>query len=213
MRRWAFVLWVWVAAATAEAAETEAPAVSEARSLMAAVKYKEAAKVLALALAKGETDAETTQRLFELSGIVAGTLNRPEQARDFFLRLLSVNPEARLTKRYPPRVMTPFFEAKASAEKNLGLGFNVMPARVKEGRVTHLMVELQRDPLAMARTVRLYWRDGADEWQGLERPASLGVLAFEVSGTEVQWHAVLVGENGVALVTLASRDMPLIARP
>ena len=109
MRGWAFVLWVWVAAATAFAAEGDAPAVAQARTLMASVKYKEAAKVLAAALAKGQTDVETTRQLFELSGIVAGTLNRQEQAHGFFLRLLSVAPEANLTKRFPPRVMTPFF--------------------------------------------------------------------------------------------------------
>lgn len=211
MRRAVFVLWAWGAVAVAHAGENSA--VGEARTLISQVKYKDAAKALEATLAKGGTDAETTRQLFELSGVVAGSLGRAEQARYFFLRLLSVDPEATLKKRYPPRVMTPFFEAKAWVEKNEPLSFNVVPSRVKDGQVTHLIVELRKDPLAMARAVRLYWREGEDgEWQGLERPAALGLLAFEVSGTDIEWHAVLAGENGVELVTLARREMPLHAR-
>ena len=192
----------------------EGASVEGARALIAQVKYKDAAKVLEAALAKGGTEAETTHQLFELSGVVAGSLGRAEQARYFFLRLLSLDPEATLKKRYPPRVMTPFFEAKAWVEKNDPLSFNVVQARIKDGKVTHLIVELKKDPLAMARTVRIFWREGEDgEWQGLERPAALGLLAFDVSGVELEWHAVLAGENGIELVTLARRDMPLHARP
>lgn len=190
----------------------DASAVAQARAYIAAVKYKDAAKTLEAALAQGNTDAATTRQLYELSGVVAGSLGKQEQARYFFLRLLSVDPEATLPKRYPPRVTTPFFEAKGWVAKNDPLRFNVVPPRIKDGRVTHLIVELKADPLALARTVRVYWRDGDEgEWQGLERPASLGTLAFDASGTNIEWHAALVGDKGIELVTLARRDMPLHA--
>src|SRR6185436_6802159 len=149
----------WVPCALLVMASADAD-VAKGRELLSQLKYAEAAKALEAAKAQGGTDLETTLELYELYGVVQGTLKQPDKARAAFTVLLSLDPTRTLKGSWPPRVKTPFFEAKSQVEST---GPFTLTAQAEQDgkRVTSITVKVGNDPLKLALKERLHWRSGS----------------------------------------------------
>src|SRR5438034_203124 len=90
------------------------PQLEKAEQLVSSVRYADAARALAAAWVEPGNSRAEVLRILELQGIAAGTLSHPAEAQQFFRRLLSLDPEHKLPSGLPPRVKTPFFEAKGA---------------------------------------------------------------------------------------------------
>src|SRR5690349_8899069 len=104
---------VWLFAfALSVTAATPNPQLAIAEDHLAQVRYAEAEKALVLARAIPNNPRVTLLRILELQGIVAATLGNAPKAKTFFQAMLSLDPERKLPEGLPPRVRTPFYEAK-----------------------------------------------------------------------------------------------------
>ncbi len=93
--------------------QTPNPELPRARQSLEELRYAEASTALEAARARPGNDRGTLLQILELQGVVAATLRQQDKARTAFQTLLSLAPAHQLVGDYSPRVMTPFFEARA----------------------------------------------------------------------------------------------------
>jgi hypothetical protein len=123
------------------------------------LRYADAARALEEARAQPGNDRDALLEILEMQGVVAGMLQQPAKARAAFQTLLVLAPDHRLTGDYAPRVVTPFFEAKAWVNDQ-DAAVHLEAATGSEG-ARPLAVQVNKDLLGLGRTVRFYLREGA----------------------------------------------------
>lgn len=197
-----FLLITAVAAANAD--------LEKATKLVADLQYPEARSALESAIKRSGNDRDTLLRIYELQGIVYATLNDPTKAGKAFAALMVLEPERKLAGDYPPRVMTPFYEARGRASELGKLDAKALPAAIGNGRVGQLAVEVSTDPLKMVKKVRFHVK--ADQGPWVETPAELvgKIASISVDGARVEWWADVVGDREAVLVNLGTEAQPKV---
>ncbi|UJR84772.1 hypothetical protein [Sandaracinus amylolyticus] len=126
------------------------------------------------ALQAGGHAPDRLVRIYMLLGVSAAALGDAEGARDFFQRMLAVDPEAQLDDTVPPRLRAPYLEARGIVSaRPEQLGVEVGIARAQSAVRVALI-----DPFQMARTVRVHGRiEGQVQFTDVEAEAQSEVLA------------------------------------
>jgi hypothetical protein len=181
------------------------PNLEKARGLVSDVRYGEAAKALSAAeAATGNSRADLIE-LYELQGIVYGTLNKADLARAAFAKLFALDPEHKLKGKLTPRVTTPFYEAKGKAQESGALELK-HGAALANDRVEGLGFTLT-DPQHMAKKLKLHVSEDGKPWRDVEQSAAAQVMV-PVSGRQVYWYAVLLGDHDAELATVFTAGAP-----
>ncbi|MGV3619889.1 MAG: hypothetical protein ACO1OB_03675 [Archangium sp.] len=141
----------------------------------------------------------TVLELHLLRGIAFGTLGKDAKTRDAFRKLLMLDPTAKLPLDLPPRVQTPFFEAREWCANN-GPLTAVPSAEVADGEVKALVLTVQKDVLRLAKSARFVVGE-----KTVEVPLVQGVAKTPVSGATVSWSAEVLGDRKAVLLAVASR--------
>jgi hypothetical protein len=173
------------------------PKIAEARKLFEDLDFERAAKALAAAENADGNDRAQVLEILELQGIVYGTMNKDAKARDAFRELLALNPDYKLGGDHPPRVRTPFYEAKGWVVENAPL--QLEPTATAAATVTELSVQLKRDVLRLAKGVRFMVTGGT--------PSDIvpfvdGAARLPVDAAQVEWRAELIGPKESVLLAL-----------
>jgi hypothetical protein len=184
------------------------PDLDKAAKLVADLQYAEAQNALEAALRRPGNDRETMVRIYELQGVVFGTLNQAAKATKAFALLLTLDPDHKLTGDNPPRVMTPFYEARGRASEQGKLDAKPLPAAVEAGRVAQVAIEVTSDPLKMVKKVRFHLKTEDKPWA--EQSADLAGKTASVStdGAQVSWWAELIGERDAVLLGVGTHGAP-----
>ncbi len=188
-----------------EAANPELP---RARQLLDELRYADAAQALLQARAQPGNDRDTLLQILALQGVVAAMLQQPAQAREAFQTLLVLAPEYELKGDYAPRVMTPFFEAKAWVGDQGTLRVEAAPATQTEASIERVAVRVASDPLNLSRAVRFHTRADGEPWSQQESLLLAGDASVQVQGGRVQWWAELLGEHQAVLAMVGSAEAP-----
>jgi hypothetical protein len=189
--------------------EAPNPDLPRARVLIDALRYPEASRALEAARARPGNDRDTLLQILELQGLVAAMLNQPAKARTAFQTLLVLSPEHRLEGEYAPRVMTPFFEAKAWVADNSALVWEASPMTDETPTPAQLLVRVTADPLKLVQTVRFHMRAPGTAWIQQEYPLAQDRAVVDVHVARVQWWAELLDERQAVLGLVGSADAPL----
>jgi hypothetical protein len=203
MRR-TLALAVLISATVASAAN---PPLEEARAHLDKLEYPEASRALELALEISDNDRETLLAIYELKGVIAGTLKQPQEASDAFRAMLSIDPSRKLQAKYPPRVTTPFFEAKSWVAEHGSISLTREPPLDRDGRIARIAVSLT-DPLHLATAVRFTWLAGGKRHTDVVVVKGPGA-AIDVDGAQLQWTASLLALRDGVLKELGSDAQPL----
>ena len=194
------------------AAAGSVPKVEEARKLIDDLELEAALKALDAADKLEGNDRATVLEILTLQGIAFGTLGKDAKTRDSFRKLLLLDPEAKLPGDLPPRVRTPFFEAKEWASTN-GPVVATPSAELGEGLVRAVKVTMERDVLRLARTARFHLKiDGAD--QRVEVPFVSGKAVapiqarVDASKSSLTWWAEILSERRGVLLEVGSAKAP-----
>lgn len=182
------------------------PKLEEARRLVEDLDLEKAAKVLDAAERVEGNSRQDVLDILALQGIAYGTLGKNAKAHDAFRELLLLEPGYKLPADQPPRVRTPFFEAKDWAQDNGP--FNATPsAEVKSGEVRAVVVTMSKDLLRLARAVRFHLRvDGAER---SEEVALVGSRAEAKAGSpHVAWWYEVLGTHQRVLLEGGSATAP-----
>ncbi len=188
------------------------PDLERAERLIGDLEYPDAAKALDAAWKRRGNGRATVLRILELQGVVLGAMNQGPKAKKAFELLLTIAPGHKLSGEHSPRVMTPFYEAKAAVAER-GTLVAEPSALLSNGRVKSLRVELKSDPLRLVKAVRFHVRaDGASAVQ-VDAPLEAGTAHLTTDAERVEWWAELVGEQEMVLQQLGSESSPRIDGP
>jgi hypothetical protein len=182
------------------------PHLTAAEDHVAQVRYSEAEKSLGIARAQPKNPRETLLRILELQGIVAATLNQAPKARGYFQHMLSLDPERKLPEGLPPRVRTPFYEAKGMVSEATPMVFTATPESTPEGLV--LQAKLSADPMTLARKVRFHLKPQNGSWAVTDKPLTAGAASLTAGPGRFEWWAELLGEQDATLFTAGSEGKP-----
>ena len=186
------LLAAWVAITAAPNAELD-----RATRQVDDLQYSEAQKSLEAAWKKSGNDRQTTLRILELQGVVAATLNDGARAAKLFAMMLSLEPERKLTGDHPPRVMTPYYEARGRVAEMGRLS-------LERGEGVTATV---RDALKLAKKVRFHLRrDGV--WSVVTSDIVNGVASAPVQAMPLDWWAEAISDREAILVSAASEAAP-----
>lgn len=177
-----------------------------AEDLVAQVRYADAEKALTQARAQPGNARETLLRILELQGIVAGTLGQAPRASKFFQQLLALQPDRRLAEGLPPRVRTPYYEAKGIASEVAPMLFTA--SADMEGPV--LRAKLSADPATLARKARFHVREVGGAWKVTDKPIASGAAALSPGSGRFEWWVELLGEHDATLFSAGSDDKPFV---
>lgn len=191
---------------SATAALAASPKLEEARRLIDDLEMDAALKALDAADRAEGNDQATVLELWTLQGIAFGTLSKEAKTRDSFRKLLMIAPESTLPPDLPPRVKTPFFEAKDWSGTN-GPTTAVGTADFQGGLVQVVRVSLQKDVLRLGRTARFHLNAGGTE-QTVDVPFTAGKAEAPVGKPHVRWWAEVLSERKGVLLQVASAAAP-----
>lgn len=182
--------------ALADAGSTK---VNEAKRQLDDLEPEAALKTLDVAEKLEGNSRETVLELLLLRGIAFGTLGKDAKTRDSFRKLLMLEPSAKLPGDLPPRVQTPFFEAREWAGTN-GPLTAVPSSLIENGEVKSLSVTVQKDVLRLVRSARFHVAE-----QTFEVPLNQGVATTPATGKTVTWSVELIGDRKAVLLVTEPR--------
>lgn len=189
-----------------QALAAPSPQVAEARRLIDDLELEAAVKVLDAAEKTEGNDRAALLEILTLQAIAWGTLGKDAKTRDAFRKLLMIAPEATLPPDQPPRVRTPFLEAREWTSSNGPL--TATPGvDLGDGLVRAVKVSVEKDVLRLARSVRFHLKlDGAD--QVLEVPVTAGKAVAPVGKPSASWWAEVLSERKAVLLEVGSAAKP-----
>jgi hypothetical protein len=170
------------------------PKLAEARKFLEDLELEKAARALAAAESQPGNDRGQTLEILTLQGIVFGTMNKDAKVRDAFRKLLILDPDAKLTGDQPPRVRTPFYEAKEWVAQNEPLQLEAVAGPLGKG--TELVVTVRRDTLRLVKKVRFLV--GAEAPQ--EAVFENGAARASVEAPVTSWRVELLGAKDAVLL-------------
>lgn len=180
-------------------ADAGATKVNEAKRQLDDLEPEAALKTLDAAEKLEGNSRETLLELHLLRGIAFGTLGKDAKTRDSFRKLLMLDPSVKLPADLPPRVQTPFFEAREWAERN-GPLTAVPSAVVGSGEVELLSVTVRKDVLRLVKSARFHVGS-----ETVEVPVSANVAQVPARGATVTWSVELLGDRKAVLLVLGPR--------
>ncbi|MFZ5438536.1 MAG: hypothetical protein ACOZQL_00940 [Myxococcota bacterium] len=172
---------------------------AEARRMVDDLELEAAIKLLdSLEKTEGNTRAELLE-LYLLQGIAFGTLGKEAKTRDAFRRLLVLEPSAALPADLPPRVRTPFFEAKDWASTNGPLAA-LLSAELDGGEVRSVSVKVDKDVLRLAKVARFHLEE-----QVVDVPLEKGRASAPLRAARVTWFVELLSERRAVVLSSERR--------
>ncbi|GAB4198847.1 MAG: hypothetical protein OHK0013_08440 [Sandaracinaceae bacterium] len=157
----------------------------------------------------GHTPAQLV-RIYQLLGVSSAAMGDSERARDFFVRMLAIDPSADLDDTVPPRLRAPFLEARGIVtSRPERLGAEVGLARSQSA--VHVALT---DPFQLGRTIRVHARlEGTLEFSTREEAAQPVVFARldgAATADRVEYWVELVDPFGNQILVLGSEFEPRI---
>jgi len=175
------------------------PKIGEARKQFEDLDFEKAVRTLAAAEAAPGNDREQVLEILQLQGIVFGTMNKEAKARDAFRELFTLSPDFKLEGNHPPRVRTPFYEAKEWVDSNLPL--QLVPRAMFDTSVTALTVLVKKDTLRLAKGARFLIDEGPAP-KSRDAAFTNGVAKVELDAPRVGWRVQVLGSKDAVLLEL-----------
>lgn len=182
------------------------PKLEEARKLIDDLEMEAALKALDAADKTEGNDRATVLEIYTLQGIAFGSLSKEAKTRDSFRKLLMLAPESTIPADLPPRVRTPFFEAKEWAGTN-GPVTVTGDVTMGGGLVQTVKITVQKDVLRLARLARFHLLVD-DVQKVIDVPIAGGKAEAPAQMAAVSWWVEVLSDRKGVLLTLASASAP-----
>lgn len=205
------LVWVLLLLAAPAWSQSAAERVDAARQLVATSKFKEAAAELEVLGKQPGNPREVVVALYELTGLALAGLKKDPKALVAFQKLLTLEPDFKLTGKVPPKTAAVFKKAKQSVAQAGGGGLKSeqLSNEIKNGKVNSVYASVDNDLTQLAKTVRWHLRLDGGAWTVKDVPAQ-AVTNIEAGGKLVQWWLEVRGENDALLFVLGSEAQPLV---
>ena len=193
------------------AAAAEAPKnadLEKAQKALAAKKYPDALKAIEAAEKKGGLDLDSYSTLLESKALALASTKKLPQAEEAFKTLLTLDPRRDLAGKYKGDVVKALEAALAWVNQNGGLQVVALEPGASGGKVKQVSVSVKNDPLKLAKTARIYLKQGDGTWKPVDVAVNNGVAAADTDAAEVEYWAELQDANKNQLKFLGSALRP-----
>jgi hypothetical protein len=160
------------------------------------------------ALVSGGHTKRRLTRIYQLLGIAAAALEQEDAARDAYIRMLAIDPEAQVDRSLAPRLRAPFLEARGFwSSRSDRLGAEVSASRPRSA----LRIDLV-DPLQMAARWTVHARlDG--EGEIFEQSGQVAERVYvEMPGLRdaqrIEYALEIFDQHGNRLIEIGTDDQP-----
>jgi hypothetical protein len=184
------------------------PSLEAAQKAVNELRYPDARPLLIKARLTPNLDRGSLLEILWLQGLVNASLGQGDAARTAFRALLSIDPDYTPKKEQPPKVMTPFYEAKGWVATTKPLRMAALPPQREDRRVKVIGLRVSADPMSLIVGVKFHVLGQPDARVELKN----GTAMREVDADEVSWWAELIGEREAQLQLLGSKESPIVDR-
>jgi hypothetical protein len=194
----------------AEVAAPPPSALAQAEQAYLDVDFATALTAAQEALREGGHTPQELMRIYQLLGVCSAAEGHAERARDFFLRMLAIDPDAELDDTVPPRLRAPFLEARGIVgARPARLGAEVGIARAQSA--VHVAFT---DPFQVGQTVVVHARiEGQAEFTSSEERARASIdmpLAGSGDADRVEYWLEVRDPFGNQVLTLGTEFEPRV---
>ena len=185
--------------------------IEQAEEAYAQIDFEQTIAHANAAIEEGDRSPAEMKRLYELLGLSYAAERQEEEARDAYIRMIAMDPEAQVDTDLAPRIRSPFLEAKgywSSRSKGFGVEARVIPAQHS------VRVELI-DPVGMATELRVLSRRHGEatamqeQRVAAERVALVAVEALSEEG-QIDYVVEVLDEHGNRIAELGTELEPRI---
>ena len=205
--RWSLVLLLTALPLLAQAKD---PLVS-AEAYLEEMEYGKALKLVGRVLASSDRGPGELVKAYRIKGLCQAAAGKTEASMQAFRRLLSIDPEFRLSTEISPRLAGGFYQAVAYSKNNKPITLVHRPPEPpdKLSGLT-LAVELQADSLGMVKAIRLVFSPEGGADQIVETPVGgLGKILLTLpdeAAEKLDYYFEALNARGSVLVRVGSVD-------
>jgi hypothetical protein len=180
----------------------------QARGRADELDYAGALKLLDAALEVPGNERAQLLEIYELQGVSWATVGKADKARTAFRALLVLDPSHALAGAQPPRVKTPFYEAKDWVTRAGALTLEGVP--VKSGdTVGALTVKVPKDGLGLARALSVHVDvNGTRRDEQVALDDAVRSATIKVDSKNYNWWAEVLGDHEAVLLRSGSVETP-----
>lgn len=206
-RRLSLILAALAIASTASAQTT----LDRAENAYSEIDFPRVIELANQALQEGGHSPTEVARIYELIGLSNAAEREEDPAREAYVKMLALRPDAEVDTNLAPRLRGPFLEARGFwASRSTGFA---LEARVVRARGA-IRVELS-DPLGMASEIRVLSRDHAamepmTETTVPAAPEALVEVAALPDAPQIDYAVQVLDEHGNRLAEIGTEDQPRI---
>lgn len=189
-------LWLAAAGASAQSSPAGSSHLRAAEEAYLEVEFEQVRDHALEALRGGSLSPEQLVRTYELLGVASSALREGDAARDYFVRMLGIDPDHELDASVNPEMRDPFLEARGMWAARAGrLRIEVGLDRPSSALHVQLI-----DPTDMAQRVRIAARlEGAAEFVTQEYEAAVDInaaIAGAADADRVEYHVEVLDMHG-----------------
>jgi hypothetical protein len=208
-----FVLAMVALSAEVASAQSGPESLATAESAYSNVDFEQARAAATEAITLGGLSPTELVRAYQLVGVSCSALGDSAAARDAFVQMVSIDPDARLDDTVPPRLRAPFLEARGQVSGRSGR----LSAEVQLARAYGALRIALSDPFELVVTVRMHARvEGEVEFTTSEFDPEPEIMARHSGATSADrmeyWLEALDGYGNQVLLVGTEYEPRVVGR-
>ena len=195
-------------------------ALSEARQKLEDLDFPGALEASQRALESAQAGPAELVDAYRIKGLSLSAQDRKKESLDAFIKLLSIDPDFKISADISPKLSAPFQQALVKARDFIPISLVYSPAGPRKNpQLKELSVNLASDPHSLVKQLRACYRTGSGPWSRtppmeVEKPDSYTLpLPANTQSAELQYYFEALTAAGGVLARAGSRDKPFGAKP
>jgi tetratricopeptide (TPR) repeat protein len=168
-----------------------------------------------LALQSSSDSPADLVEAYRIRGLCLSAMGRNDDALLAFRKLLSINPNFKISADTSPKLAAPFYQALAISRELKPISLVPLATKADDQSLPRVRVKLEADPLRLVGAIRVCFRIGSGDWQKSEplpvsEPGefSLPLPATAAQGKVGYYFEALTAKGGV-LARAGNKKFPL----
>jgi len=195
-------------------------ALGEARQKLEDLDFPAALEASERALQSPQAGPAELMDAYRIKGLSLSAMDRKKESLDAFVKLLSIDPDYKISADISPKLSAPFQQAQVEARDFIPISLvHSPPGPRKDPQMKELSVDLASDPRSLVKQVRACYRTGSGPWSRtppveVEKPGSFTLpLPGDAPLKNVQYYFEALTAAGGVLARAGSRDEPFGKKP
>jgi len=195
-------------------------ALGEARQKLEDLDFPGALEAAGRALLSPQAGPAELVDAYRIQGLSLSAMDRKKESLDAFIKLLSIDPDFKISADVSPKLSAPFQQALVKAQDFIPISLvHSPPGPRKNPQMKELSVNLASDPHSLVKQLRACYRKGSGPWSRtppveVSKPGSHTLpLPEKTQSADLQYYFEALTAAGGVLARAGSRDQPFGEKP